>query len=194
MRSAQFGNHPDLMDSSDMGKLKRCFITLQCEQLGSITIVFKLFSRTLPHTVGNFIKLCRGEYGELNCSYKRSIVTRVIAPEYIVQMGRIVKRSDRTMSMFKGIVDEKETHPITFKKSGYICLVGGNSPEIFITLTRLSKFKELDGYKAIGMVEQPSLEELNNWLKKVNVDKADRPIAKIWISRCGELVEKSTGV
>lgn len=190
--------------SLQMGQLKRCFFTLEEDGSEPITLVFKLFCRSLPKTTGNFIKLCTGKYGgdELHCSYKNTLVTRIIAPEYIVQLGRIDRRSKKTIHRLGGVVDEQEytekgetiRDKVKFKHGGYLCAIAGKSSpfEFFITLTDLRKYrsKELLDYLAIGELEAPSLDILNDWLQKREVDRYDEPVEECRIVRSGELVFK----
>ncbi|VEU20305.1 DEKNAAC101094, partial [Brettanomyces naardenensis] len=186
-----------------MKQLRRCFISLRSDELEEpITLVFKLFSRTLPVAVAHFLELCRGEFDK--CSYKLSEVTRVVAPEYIVQMGKIVKRSESTLSRIGDMIDSGEydkmavkvREKLKFKKGGLLCLVDGENSrfEFFVTLDDLRKYKdkELSGYLIIGELENPEIARVNEWLEKLQVDDDDRPVSRCWIDRCGELVAKKS--
>ncbi|QPG73925.1 hypothetical protein FOA43_001240 [Brettanomyces nanus] len=181
------------------------------DNLESITVVFKLFCKSLPNTTGHFLELCRGEYGgsKLRGSYKKAAVTRVVAPEYIVQMGKLVKRSEETVNKLESLVDADEysqTEPkirdkLRFKRGGLLCLVAQPSDQnrkpvdlsFFVTLDDLQKYKdrELKGYLIIGELEKPELSKLIHWLQKLHVDENDQPIEPCWIAGCGELVPKS---
>lgn len=192
------------MTSRLMGQLKRCFFTLGENGSEPITVVFKLFCRSLPKTTSNFIDLCTGRYGgdERHCSYKNSLVTRIIAPEYIVQLGKIDRRSSKTISGLDDLLDKQEyaekaetiREKVRLKHGGYLCVIAGkDSPfEFFITLTNLRKYRnnELKDYLAIGELEKPSVDALNDWLQQREVDRADKPMKECRIVRCGELVPK----
>lgn len=199
---------------------KRCFIELKSElphATSSISLVFDLETgvETFPKSTENFIKLCSGQ-NDLQLSYKKSQVTRVISPEFILQLGKIDRRTkDKESANFLKSIVDKDEYVNNIKKSeqidraGLLCLAelipadkserdsnsSSETPpesrsEFFITLASdLSKYPEMkDKYMVIGNLYSGNMEILLDWLDEIPVDDDDRPLEPVYISRCGELI------
>ncbi|GME96330.1 unnamed protein product [[Candida] boidinii] len=204
-----------------MSGSRRCFIELKSElphATSSISLIFDLKTgvETFPKSTENFIKLCSGQ-NDLQLSYKKSPVTRVISPEFLLQLGKIERRTkDKESANFlKNVVDEDEYLDNIKKgeqidRAGLLCLAeeipaeknenasnndGSETPpdsksEFFITLASgLSKYSEMkDKYMVIGHLHSGNMEKLLDWLDEIPVDDDDRPLEPVYISRCGELI------
>ncbi|CDK26839.1 unnamed protein product [Kuraishia capsulata CBS 1993] len=173
-----------------------------------LTLVFDLFENLVPKTVERFVSLCTGRNSS-KVSYKLAPITRVVAPEFIVQAGKIERPSPSgTQPSEKRLLDIQEYNDVilsgrnkNFVSSGLLCvaempedseydeeIVSVSSPEFFITLQSLSQYEEkLSKYLVIGRLAS-DLDQFVDWMSQIKVDKSDVPVSAIWIDRCGELI------
>jgi cyclophilin family peptidyl-prolyl cis-trans isomerase len=170
----------------------------------SITVTFKLFSNSLPKTTSKIAKIFYTENNK-DISYKKSKVTRIIAPEFLVQFGQPVRRS---MKSIKNLIDLQEFENVGEKfysklngRCGLLCIAEKPdllkteySIELFILFVPWGKYHELNGYVVIG--ECKEWVNLKNWMSNVKVKQNEIgsweiPIKDcVWINRCGRIQVK----
>lgn len=183
------------------GKKETCVITI------------KLFHNTLPKiTDAVSEQFYNSSKEKTDITYRKSKVTRVIAPEYLVQFGSPVRRNVPSKSKLIDTNDDVIKNEITISQGesylkkiqgrrGLICLAdkSGKSFEICIVFVPWGKYKELDNYIVVG--ECKEWKELSKWMGNVeileetdslkNVTYLEKPKNdSIWVNRCGRLKEK----
>lgn len=172
------------------------FVNLQNDKTDTFLATVKLFHKSLPNTTEKIAQLFK--VNDLNLSYRKTLVTRVIAPEYLVQFGLPVRRLKKELNL----VDFKEFKnlDITYEqkltgRSGLVCVAekpGIPSMELCILFVPWGKYEELEGYVVVGECKEWS--QLRDWLEKVDVAKKgeswETPTGDgVWINRCGILEE-----
>ncbi|ODV83025.1 hypothetical protein CANARDRAFT_106630 [[Candida] arabinofermentans NRRL YB-2248] len=185
--------------------MSRCIFKFKSNSK-SIILVIKLYSNKYPITIKNFLKLCNGNNSNL-ISFKKSKITRIISPEFIIQCGEL-KRSRGKLCDFQ-LVDCKEYEKATRGdnntkyKSGLLCLVYNEDEripieskfEFFIILKDVSKYKDevqLDKYMIIGELDKGTLSKLIEFCNSIKVNEMDEPIEECYIDRCGEVIRDTT--
>jgi hypothetical protein len=134
---------------------------------------------------------------------RKSLVTRVIAPEYLVQFGSAVRKGATTATATKiplfdtgeavqydGVL--KKVHG----KRGLLCIADGNSDsyELCIVFVPWGRYTELSGCIVVG--ECKEWKELQRWMSEVDIDididdaRLEIPAGDgVWIGRCGRLTK-----
>ncbi|KAG0682952.1 hypothetical protein C6P40_004873 [Pichia californica] len=170
-------------------------------QPSSILVTIKLFSNSLPNLTSQIAELFFNESKD-KVSYKKSQVTRVISPEYIIQFGKPVRRNKDKLNLklICDSIDEKFNKHI-IGRQGLLCLAekprdSEVSIELFICFVPWGKYPELDGFIVIG--ECKEWKELRDWSSKIkvkssfneNIQSFEIPSGDgVWINRCGRLLE-----
>lgn len=185
------------------------------EQPKSITVTLKLFSSSLPKTTRAVASLLLPEISDDKkaVTYKKSQVTRVIAPEYLVQFGRPVRRSKESLEKISPLIDIEEYRQHEAKltertrgRRGLVCVAirpGEDCPdqyqsvELCIVFVPWGEYQELDGYVVVGECKEWAA--LSRWMSSVDVRQEpttgswEVPTGKgVWVNRCGRLQEKGT--
>ena len=164
-------------------------------------VTIKLFNNTLPKTTNNISKLFYNPNVK-EPTYRKSKVTRVIAPEYLVQFGDIVRRhvNDNNLKIIDN--EECETELPKFNKKiigrhGIVIaadkLDDNNeiTTQLCILFVPWGEYDELNGYIPIG--ECKEWKKLSEWMGKIKVDSINYEIPQdkgVWIRRCGRLRSK----
>lgn len=183
----------------------------------SFTATVKLFSNTLPNTTRAVAKLFSGDGSDGKDStepitYRKSQVTRVVAPEYLVQFGEPVRRSQAGVQKLGPLVDAEEFRRCEAKyagkirgRRGLVCLAakGGEatdeadtrSVQLCIVFVPWGEYPELDGYVVVGECKEWA--ELRRWMAAVDVKENpatgswEIPTGSgVWVNRCGQILDK----
>lgn len=182
------------------------FVNLQREkedQLRSILITIKLFTNTLPITTSRVSQyFYRDDGNNDGITYRKTIVTRIIAPEFIVQFGKPVRRNSNKDE--NGILvdfEEVQNAGVEYNEKlrgrrGLVCIASKDhnekSIELFITFVPWGEYSELDGYVVVG--ECKEWNNLRKWMSNVQVESNlwETPSGDgVWINRCGRLMENN---
>lgn len=184
------------------------FVNLQNKnedgKFDSILITIKLYSNSLPKLSEKISKLFFNE-SKNDITLRKTAVTRIIAPEYLIQFGKSVRRkqSNNMNSFFASNdfdeIDEKFIKNIK-GRSGLICLANKpddkfDSIELCILFVPWGKYQELEGYIVIG--ECKKWKDLRDWMSKINVKESINQLNSyeiptgdgVWVNRCGRLLE-----
>lgn len=184
------------------------FVNLQNKnkdgKFDSILITIKLYSNSLPKLSEKISKLFFNE-SKNSITFRKTIVTRIIAPEYLIQFGKSVRRNkSNNMNSFFAPDDFDEIDENFIKnikgRSGLICLANKrndifDSIELCIVFVPWGKYQELEGYTVIG--ECKEWKDLRNWMSQINVKESisqsnsyEIPTGDgVWVNRCGRLLE-----
>ncbi|TID19173.1 hypothetical protein CANINC_003743 [Pichia inconspicua] len=170
------------------------FLNLQKDEPDSLLVTLKLFHKNLPNTTEKIAQLF--EDNDLKLSYRKTLVTRIIAPEYLVQFGSPVRRSKKETNLID--FREFKNLDITFEKkllgrTGLVCAAekpGIPTMELCILFVPWGKYEELEGYVVIGECKEWC--QLRDWLVNIDVAKQGEsweiPTGDgVWINRCGIL-------
>lgn len=184
------------------------FINLQKPQdsnghPNTIAVTIKLFHNSLPNTT-NRISSLFFTTDPKQITYKKSKVTRVIAPEYLIQFGDPVRRNRNKKNGIDDLIDKIEIakmHNDKFAKhingrSGLVCIASKpddivQSIQLCVLFVPWGQYPELDGYVVVGECKEWNL--LKKWMSNIEVDSDTLEIPTedgVWISRCGRLQEK----
>ncbi|KAK3045301.1 hypothetical protein LTS18_014086, partial [Coniosporium uncinatum] len=153
-------------------------------------LVIELFVDKAPKTCENFRALCTGSKPPL--SYKASPFHRVI-DEFMIQGGDITKGNGTGGdSIYGGEFADENIGWRPIDKEGLVCMANRgkdtNSSQFFITLApcpHLNAKHTLFGHIVSG-------QETMTRIAKVDVDKDDRPLVPVLITRCGELERRGS--
>lgn len=178
----------------------------------SIVVTFKLFSNSLPKTTSNIADHFFSEASKKSVSYRKSKVTRVIAPEYLIQFGYPERKSKETIKNIQTLIDTTEFSNVGEKyndklkgRLGLLCIAEKpraldynttHSIELCVLFVPWEKYQELDGYVVVG--ECKEWNSLKNWMSKVDVTQNEIGSWEIptgdgiWINRCGKLQESES--
>lgn len=198
------------------------FVSLQHGKSGDseqkrITVTIKLFSNSMPSTTKRLAQLFFPECNngdDQAVTYRKSQVTRVIAPEYLVQFGKPVRRSAASLDRLFGgdcvfDCDEIEAlgdayHRKVQGRTGLVCVAerfqgrdSGKSLELCIVFVPWGQHRELDGYTVVG--ECKEWKALRTWMSGIDVCKDatgswEVPTGDgVWVDRCGRLLEEGEG-
>ncbi|KAF2774138.1 hypothetical protein EJ03DRAFT_284218 [Teratosphaeria nubilosa] len=166
----------------------RCLLEVSHAQepLGRLTV--ELFADKTPKTCENFRQLCTGEYRGL--TYAQVPFHRVI-DEFMVQGGDIANADGTgTASIYDGEFGDENLNWRDMDAAGLVCSANRgkntNGSQFFITL---EPCEHLNGKHTI-FGRLVSGEDVLRKIAAVDVDKHDRPIEPVLISRCGELEKR----
>ena len=178
----------------------------------SLIATVKLFSNTLPNTTRAVAQLFSGDGKDGTITYRKSQVTRVIAPDYLLQFGKPVRRSKTGVQKIRPLVDVEELQHCKAKlaekirgRRGLVCLAakGGKdedeadkrSVELCIVFVPWGEYPELDGYVVVGECKEWA--ELRKWMSAIDVQEDpatgswEIPTGNgVWVNRCGQILEK----
>lgn len=152
-------------------------------------LVIELFGDKTPRACENFRQLCTGENGE-GLSYARVPFHRVI-DEFMVQGGDVEKQDGTgTKSIYGREFEDEELNWRDMDAKGLVACANrgrdSNGSQFFITLEACP---HLNGKHTIFGRVVSGMDSLET-IAKVSVDKNDRPIEPVLVSRCGELEKK----
>lgn len=177
----------------------------------SFTATVKLFSNTLPNTTRAVAQLFSGDGNDGTITYRKSQLTRVVAPEYLVQFGKPVRRSKTGVQKIRPLVDVEELQHCKAKlaekirgRRGLVCLAAKGedeaeadkrSVELCIVFVPWGEYPELDGYVVVGECKEWA--ELRRWMAAVDVKENpatgswEIPTGSgVWVNRCGQILDK----
>ncbi|KAK4630301.1 Peptidyl-prolyl cis-trans isomerase H [Fulvia fulva] len=162
-------------------------VSIGQEPAGRLTI--ELFADKAPKTCENFRQLCTGEHDGL--SYARVPFHRVI-DEFMVQGGDIEKGDGTgTKSVYGGEFEDENLDWREMDAAGLVCSANRgkdtNGSQFFLTL---EPCPHLNGKHTI-FGRLVSGEDTLARVAKVPVDKNDRPVEPVLVSKCGELERKT---
>lgn len=147
--------------------------------------------------------MCTGEkenkHGQRLC-YQGAVFDRILAPEYIVQGGKISHGSAETQvgeSIYDDLFESENVNWRDIDEAGLVCMArerkenGMNGSQFFITLQPDLHIEKDFPCTVFGHVVR-GMDVLQK-LREVAVDDDDRPLAgeQVVITRCGELEFKS---
>ncbi|KAH9821460.1 Pro isomerase-domain-containing protein [Teratosphaeria destructans] len=166
----------------------RCFLEVSHAQepLGRMTV--ELFADKTPKTCENFRQLCTGEHRGL--TYAQAPFHRVI-DQFMIQGGDIANGDGTgTASIYDGEFGDENLKWRNLDAAGLVCSANRgkdtNGSQFFITL---EPCEHLNGkHTVFGRLV--SGEDVVRKIAAVDVDKNDRPIEPVLISRCGELEKR----
>eukprot|EP00826_Nyctotherus_ovalis_P051284 TRINITY_DN63_c1_g1_i1.p1 TRINITY_DN63_c1_g1~~TRINITY_DN63_c1_g1_i1.p1 ORF type:complete len:233 (+),score=50.61 TRINITY_DN63_c1_g1_i1:66-764(+) len=176
------------------GEMK-VYLNLEMEKKALGQVVIKLYPQYAPKTCENFRLLCTGEAGYSKktgklLSYKGSIFHRII-PGFMMQGGDFTKfngTGNESAYNTEGLAEEASI--LKHSKSGIVSMAKNdsttNGSQFFITFgpapwldNMCTAFGEvIKGMEVCGKVEN------------VRTDANDKPMQRIEIVNCGEVVEK----
>ncbi|EME38435.1 hypothetical protein DOTSEDRAFT_75836 [Dothistroma septosporum NZE10] len=162
-------------------------VSIGQEPAGRLTI--ELFSDKAPKTCENFRQLCTGEHDGL--SYAQVPFHRVI-DEFMVQGGDIDKGDGTgTKSIYGGEFEDEDLDWREMDAAGLVCSANRgkntNGSQFFLTLEACPHLNEK--HTIFGRLV--SGEDTLSRIAKVSVDKDDRPVEPVLVSKCGELERKN---
>lgn len=173
----------------------------------SFICTIKLYQHSLPVTTQRVAQLFYPESADSadgnSMTLRKSLVTRVIAPEYLVQFGSAVRKRATTTTATKiPLFDTSEAVQYdgvlkkVHGKRGLLCIADGNSDsyELCIVFVPWGRYTELSGCIVVG--ECKEWKELQRWMSEVDIDididdaRLEIPAGDgVWIGRCGRLIK-----
>ena len=179
-----------------MHKETKVFFDVEIDNVPAGRIVIRLYDKLCPKTCENFRQLCTGEAGFSQktgklLSYKGSLFHRVI-PGFMMQGGDFTKFNGTGSESIYGEMMPDEPMIAKHGKKGTVSMAKNgqitNGSQFFITF---APTPWLDGiHIAFGEVIEGF--EVGQKAEKLRTDAHDRPVQRIVISNCGELVEEDT--
>lgn len=190
------------------------FVNLQRKnkdgEFDSILVTIKLYSNSLPKLSKKVSNLFFNE-SKNDITLRKTLVTRIIAPEYLIQFGKSVRRKKpNIMNSFFELsndfneINEKFTKNIK-GRSGLICLANKlndkfDSIELCILFVPWGEYQELEGYVVIG--ECKEWKDLRDWMSKIHVKESINQLNSfeiptgdgVWVNRCGRLLENEDNI
>jgi len=171
-----------------MANRPRVFLDVNIGDQPAGRLTIELFTDKAPKTAENFRQLCTGEHDGL--SYAKIPFHRVI-DEFMIQGGDIDKQDGTgTISTYGGEFDDENLDWREMDATGLVCSANRgkntNGSQFFITL---EPCPHLNGRHSI-FGRLISGDDTLSRIAKVAVDKDDKPVEPVLISRCGELERK----
>ncbi|CCD64414.1 Peptidyl-prolyl cis-trans isomerase 8 [Caenorhabditis elegans] len=171
---------------------KRAFFDISINGEPAGRIVFSLWNHCCPRTVENFRAFCTGELGKMNghyASYQGSVFHRVIKG-FMIQGGDITHGNGTGGYSIYGRTFDDENLALKHKKPYLLSMANRgpdtNGSQFFITSEEVP---HLDGKHCVfGEVIKGV--EVVKAIENLETGNEDKPVCKVEITHCGEMVRK----
>lgn len=173
---------------------KRVFLDISVDEKPIGRIEIKLFLKEAPKTCENFRALCTGEVGmapnnKARLHYKDNEIHRVVR-KFMIQGGDITDGDGRGGYSIYGRYFDDEKFVLRHTKPYLLSMANkgpnSNSSQFFITTAPAPHCNE----KHVVFGEVTKGREIVDFVDNLDVDSQSKPLAKVRIYNCGELVKK----